>query len=161
MKRFLLLLALVGLVMPRLNICMAETQKQHLIVHQKSGDKVYFDLQETPVTTFKDGQLVITTSSETIYYPLADVSKYTYEGISEGIDNVLAPGMIEISHNNEVVMVKGMPADAEMAIYSIDGKLLASCRAVAGKTAMLTLTPFPAGIYIVQAGGTSYKIEKR
>lgn len=161
MKRFLLLFALVGLLMPRINTCVAETQKQHLIVHQKSGDKVYFDLEETPVTTFKDGQLVITTSSETIYYPLSDVSKYTYEGISEDLKNVLAPGIIEIRHNNEIVTVDGLPEDAEMAIYSIDGKLLASCRAKAGKTAMLTLTPFPAGIYIVTAGGTSYKIERR
>jgi len=161
MKRFLLFFALVGLVLPRLNVCVAETQKQHLVVHQKSGEKVYFDLQETPVTTFKDGQLVITTSSETIYYPLSDVSKYTYEGISEDLDNMLAPGVIEISHNNEVVMVKGLPTDALMAVYTIDGKMVASCRAVAGKTAMLVLTPFPAGIYIVNAGGTSYKIEKR
>ncbi len=39
----------------------AQTATQRLVVWQKSGEKVYFDISELPETTFEDGQLVITT----------------------------------------------------------------------------------------------------
>ena len=54
----LLLLFCAGLTMQ------AQTPKQQLVVWQKNGDKVRFDLAELPETTFKNGQLVVTTSTQ-------------------------------------------------------------------------------------------------
>ena len=161
MKKLLLLLLLFGMVLPRIEMRAADQTKQHLVLHLKSGEKVYFDMEDLPVTTFDKGQLVITYAAGTIYYALSDVSKYTYEGNFVGLENVLAPGTIQVRHNNEVVAIDGLPDNAVMSIVTMDGKLLGSRRAKKGVTTMLTLSPYPAGIYIINAGGTSFKVEKR
>ena len=161
MKRVVLFLLLLGVLMPCVETRAEEQPKQQLVVHLKSGEKVYFDMEDLPVTTFDKGQLVITYAAGTIYYALSDVSKYTYEGNFVGLENVLAPGTIQVRHNNEVVAIDGLPDNAEMSIITMDGKLLGSRRAKKGVTTMLTLSPYPAGIYIINAGGTSFKVEKR
>lgn len=160
MKKLILLFAFLGIVLPCMTVH-ADDSKQHLVVHLKSGEKVYFDMEDLPVTTFDKGQLVITYAAGTIYYALSDVSKYTYEGNFVGLENVLAPGTIQVRHNNEVVAIDGLPDNALMSIVTMDGKLLGSRRAKKGVTTMLTLSPYPAGIYIINAGGTSFKVEKR
>ena len=58
-----------------------------LKVWKKDKSTVLYALSEQPVTTFSNGKLVIKTSSATIEYPLADVLRYTYEGVETGIDN--------------------------------------------------------------------------
>ena len=151
----------MGAVLPCTTVCADEQSKQLLVVHLRSGEKVYFDLEDQPVTTFDKGQLIITHAAGTIFYALSDMSKYTYEGNFVGLDNVLAPGTIQVRHNNEVVAIDGLPDNALMSIITVDGKLLGSRRAKKGITTMLSLSPYPAGIYIINAGGTSFKIEKR
>ena len=47
-------------------------------VWQADGTVVTFSLDEEPVTTYADGNLIIKTSKETITYPLENVRKYTY-----------------------------------------------------------------------------------
>jgi hypothetical protein len=49
-----------------------------LLVWQADGKIVAFSLDEEPVTTYSEGNLVITTTSKTITYPLEQVRKYTY-----------------------------------------------------------------------------------
>lgn len=55
--------------------------EQRLVVLKKDGTKAFYDLVEKPVTTFSDGQLVVTTSQATAYYPLNEIVRYTYEGL--------------------------------------------------------------------------------
>ena len=73
----------------------AQEATQRLVVWQKSGEKVYFDLAEEPETTFEDGKLVITTTKTTVFYQLENVLRYTYEGPMTGIGGPkLKPGEI-------------------------------------------------------------------
>ena len=58
---------------------------QRLVVLKKDGTKVFYDLVEKPKTTFSDGQLVVTTSQATAYYPLDEIVRYTYEGAYDEI----------------------------------------------------------------------------
>ena len=50
---------------------------------------------------------------------------------------------------------------ANVAIYAADGKLLISRQAVGGQTTVLPMTAFPAGNYIINAGGASFKFVKQ
>ena len=49
-----------------------------LLVWQADGKVVAFSLDEEPVTTYSNGNLIITTTSKTVTYPLEQVRKYTY-----------------------------------------------------------------------------------
>ena len=76
-----------------------------LQVWQADGEVVTFDLDEEPVTTYADGNLVIKTSKKTITYPLEKVKKFTYFipsnillGDADGNGVVEAADVIEVSN---------------------------------------------------------------
>ena len=136
---------------------------QKLNVHMMDGQVVTFLLDKEPVTTFEPGKLIIQTSGDApIMYLLENVRKYTYEGLPEGIDApIVAPGTIMVRQGKDMVAIDGLPDKANVAIYAADGKLLISRQTVGGQTTVLPMTAFPAGNYIINAGGASFKFVKQ
>ena len=140
-----------------------EQPVQKLNVHMMDGQVVTFLLDQEPVTTFEPGQLILQTSGDApIMYLLENVRKYTYEGLPEGIDSpVVTPGSILIRQNNEMMLIDGLPDKANVAVYTMDGKMLFTKRAVAGQSTMLIMGTYPAGTYIIHAGGASFKFVRQ
>ena len=140
-----------------------EQPVQKLNVHMMDGQVVTFLLDQEPVTTFEPGQLILQTSGDApIMYLLENVRKYTYEGLPEGIDSpVVTPGSILIRQNNEMMLIDGLPDKANVAVYTTDGKMLFTKRAVAGQSTMLIMGTYPAGTYIIHAGGASFKFVRK
>ena len=136
---------------------------QKLNVHMMDGQVVTFLLDQEPVTTFEPGQLILQTSGDApIMYLLENVRKYTYEGLPEGIDSpVVTQGGILIRQNNEMMLIDGLPDKANVAVYTMDGKMLFAKRAVAGQSTMLIMGTYPAGTYIIHAGGASFKFVRK
>ena len=136
---------------------------QKLNVHMMDGSQLQFLLTDEPVTTFEPGKLIIQTSGDApIMYLLENVRKYTYEGLPEGIDApIVAPGTIMVRQGKDMVAIDGLPDKADVAIYAADGKLLISRQAIGGLTTVLPMTALPAGNYIINAGGASFKFVKQ
>ena len=136
---------------------------QKLNVHMMDGQVVTFLLDQEPMTTFEPGKLIIQTSGDApIMYLLENVRKYTYEGLPEGIDApIVAPGTIMVRQGKDMVALDGLPDKTTVSIYSAEGKLLVSRQAVGGQTTVLPMTVFPAGNYIINAGGASFKFVKQ
>lgn len=159
-KTFLLFLSLALMALP-MRAQDAEQPAQRLIVWKMDGTKVYFELTDEPVTTFADGSLIITANSGVFSYPLAQMAKYTHEGLSEGTDlPAIAPGDVIVRQNNEALLIEGLPENLLVEVYSMDGKLILSQRAVGGQPTLLVLTAHPAGTYIINAGSASFKFVK-
>ena len=140
-----------------------EQPVQKLNVHMMDGTVVSFLLDEEPVTKFEPGQLIIQTSGDApIIYLIENVRKYTYEGLPEGIDApIAAPGTIVVRQGKDMVALDGLPDKTTVSIYSADGKLLVSRQAIGRQTTVLPMTAFPAGNYIINAGGASFKFVKQ
>ncbi len=140
-----------------------EQPVQKLNVHMMDGQVVTFLLDQEPVTTFEPGQLILQTSGDApIIYLLENVRKYTYEGLPEGIDApVVAPGTILIRQNNEMMLIDGLPDKANVAVYNVDGKLLFTQQATGGQSTSIVMSAYPAGNYIINAGGASFKFVKQ
>lgn len=135
---------------------------QKLNVWKMDGTQIQFLLNDEPTTTFENGNLVITTNQGVFSYPLAQMSKYTHEGLPEGIDvPTVAPGDILVRQNNEAMLIEGLPDNQLVEVYSADGKLILSQRAAAGQSTLLNLTTQPQGTYIVSIGSTSFKFVKQ
>lgn len=137
------------------------TPDQRLIVHLRTGENVIFDLNETPVTTFENNYLVITSSTTKVMYPIEDVATYTFEGIviPEAIESV-RPNTLLIRMTNEQVTIKGLKEQAVVELFTVNGQPLVSMQATAGQT-VVPLHAYPAGIYIINAGDVSYKFVKQ
>lgn len=140
-----------------------EQPVQKLNVHMMDGQVVTFLLDQEPVTKFEPGQLILQTSGDApIIYLLENVRKYTYEGLPEGIDApVVAPGTILIRQNNEMMLIDGLPDKANIAVYNVDGKLLFTQQATGGQSTSIVMSAYPAGNYIINAGGASFKFVKQ
>ena len=159
MKRHLLttlLLIFVSL------ITFAQDATQRLVVWQKSGEKVYFDLNEEPETTFEGTQLVIKTNTTTVYYQLENVLRYTYEGTMTAIDGPkLKPGEVRFMQGSDQMAFDGLPDGTTLEVYSLDGKKIFTKQALGGQRTVLSLASHPAGTYIVKVGDATYKFLKR
>ena len=139
-----------------------EQPVQRLNVHMMDGSQLQFLLTDEPVTTFENGNLVITTNQGVYSYPLAQMKMYTHEGIPEGIDlPTVAPGDILVRQNNEMMLIDGLPDNTQVEVYSADGKLILSQHAVGGQSTLINLANQPQGTYIVNVGQTSFKFVKQ
>ena len=140
-----------------------EQPVQKLNVHMMNGQVVTFLLDQEPVTTFEPGKLIIQTSGDApIMYLIEIVRKYTYEGLPEGIDApIVAPGTIMVRQGKDMVAIDGLPDKANVAIYAADGKLLFTQQATGGQSTSIVMNAYPAGNYIINAGGASFKFVKQ
>lgn len=136
---------------------------QRLVVWQKSGQKVYFDLTEEPETTFEDGNLVIRTSRTTVSYPLTNVLRYTYEGgtITDVGDVKMRPGEVRFLQNAEQMAFDGLQDGTILEVYTLDGVKIKTVKAQGGQRTVVSLADQAAGTYIVKAGEATYKFMKR
>ncbi len=140
----------------------AQEEVQRLVVWQKSGEKVYFDLTEEPKTTFDDGKLVITTNTVQTSYKLSDIVRYTYEGHMPDINpSSITPNQVIFRQGKDMMSFDGLPEGTRIELYSLDGKMLSTQQASSGKTAVVSLAAQPAGIYIVKVNDATYKFMKR
>lgn len=136
------------------------TMAQRLIIWQKDGSKVSYNLDEQPKTTFTSEDLVITTATSTISYPLAKIQRYTYEGAQLSVRDVKSQG-ISISHNGDLIIVKGMTSGKNVTVYSMDGVQLLSKLSDGAEQLSLSLSSLPMGAYIIKADEITYKFMKR
>ena len=136
------------------------TLAQRLVIWQKNGTKVSYNLDEQPKTTFTAEDLVITTATATISYPLAKIQRYTYEVGALSVKDVKADG-ISISHKGDNVIVKGLTNGKSVTVYSIDGKQLMTKRSDSSDSLPLSLANLPAGVYMIKADEITYKFLKR
>ncbi len=97
-----ILYVLVLMAIPSL----AKADDMILQILQSDGQVYSINLSDEPVTTYSDGNLVITTKKTTITYPLEKVSRYTYVSAS-GIE---APEAVRasFSQNGEELFLKGL-----------------------------------------------------
>ncbi len=152
MRKYLLLLAVL--------LAVVSSSAQQLIVHRTTGENVVFVLSDEPVTTFDGDQLVITTSKEQVMYPLADIEKFTYANTQDntGLDEQTS---VIVRVDSEGALIEGLRENVAVELYSIDGQRLASVTAKASQPTFLPLTAYSAGMYIITAGGFSYKFVKK
>ncbi len=136
------------------------TMAQRLVIWQKDGSKVSYNLDEQPKTTFTSEDLVIITTTSTISYPLAKIQRYTYEGAQLSVRDVKAQG-ISISHDDNLIIVKGLASGKNVTVYSLDGVQLLSKLSGGTDQLTLSLSSLPLGAYIIKADEITYKFLKR
>lgn len=158
MKRILLLLLTSFVLLTFSQVVHAE--EPQLQIWLSDGQTVSIKLNEEPVTTYSDGQLIIKTTKTTITYPLEQVKKYTYTHLADGVSTL--PSMkISFSVNGETLFFNGLNPDTRIAVYSASGQLVRSLNAGQQKNVKVSVSNLPTGVYVVKVNGATYKITKR
>ena len=158
MKRKLTLMTLLLMMVVGL---WAQNTTQRLVVWQKSGEKVYFDLKETPETTFEDGLLVIRSSKTTVSYQLENILRYTYEGVTpSSIDLMPSEREVIVAKDGDGVTFRNLRDGSTVSVYSANGMLVEQRTAIAGQLLTISIAQRPAGVYVVKAGKETIKLMK-
>ena len=135
---------------------------QRLVLLKKDGTKSYYDLHEEPVTTFENGQLVLTTSKTTAYFKLSEIVRYTFEGAYDEIGKAkVRAGETVYRQGKDAMSFEGLPKGTVVELYTADGRQLSSQKTSGDATTEVSLTDQPAGTYYVKIGDAQYKFEKR
>ena len=135
---------------------------QRMVLLKKDGTKLYYDLHEEPVTTFSDGQLILTTSKTTAYFQLSEIIRYTFEGAFDEIGKAKTRGGETVYHQTRDAMsFDGLPKGTLVELYTSDGRKLSSQHTSGDTTTEVSLADQPRGTYYVKIGDAQYKFEKR
>ena len=132
-----------------------------LKVWKKDKSTVLFALAEKPVTTFSDNKLVIKTSSATIEYPLADIQRYTYEGVETGIESIESDNSVLVKQEKDKLSLRNLKAGEEVRLYNASGRLLDILKSNGTDAVIISIASRPQGMYIVKCGSETIKLMKR
>lgn len=154
MKKLLLLLTVLFAA------TVAKADDIELQVLLSDGKVVSINLNEEPKTTYKDGNLIITTTKNSVTYPLENVRRYTYVSNSVGIDSPEVLGAAFAS-DGETITFKGLKPHTQISLYNVAGQLLKTIDCGSQSQMVISASHMPTGVYIVKVNGGTYKITKR
>ena len=130
---------------------------QVLQIVKTDGQTHTINLNQEPVATYNDGNLIITTLTTTITYPLETVRKFVYFSGTEGIQNIKGE-KFEISRDGKFLTFSGTEKDADAFMFTVSGQLLKRIHIPANTSTCLSLADMPFGVYIIKVDGVTYKI---
>ena len=158
MKQRLLLLLLL---LTAMSVGMYADQLETLVVTLKDGSQTTFFLKDKPQVTFEGTDLKVTSDVGDAAFALADVLRFTYEKKDPSGINETVVDPTGVAFQDDVLVISQLKANAVVAIYALDGKLLRQLKAHRSGTYRISLSELPAGLYLVKADNVTCKITKR
>jgi len=134
-----------------------------LVVLTKDNVQHQIVLGDKPLVTFEGTYLKVTCekASSSATFNLADVIRFTYEGLDTSGVNELTEDPAEVNFQDGTLIISQLKKDATVGVYSLDGKLVRQLKARHTGTYRLSFSSFPAGVYLVKADNITYKIAKQ
>lgn len=130
---------------------------QVLQIVKADGQTHTINLNQEPVTTYQDGNLVITTINATISYPLEVVRKFIFISGTEDIQNIKGD-KFEISKDGRFLTLSGLKSDTDAYLYSVNGILMERIHVTSSTSISINLESYPIGVYMIKVDGATFKI---
>ena len=141
-------------------------ERSVLSVLMKDGTNICFYLNERPLITFVDEDVMIVSDTEEATIPRVSVERFEFlDAMPTSIEDVemtddkTAVSHVELSDNG--VSINGLKTDSQVRLYTLSGKQLASATANIDGCAYLSLQSLPTGIYLITYNQTPFKFLKR
>lgn len=141
---------------------MAEVQ-QFLVLTQGDGSVSKFALSESPVVSFDGDMLVVTCGEQSISASLLGLS-YSFteeEGEATAIHSPLTSNPSPLTSRIAFgeAQFTGLKAGAQVVVYDLNGRAIASEKASSDGKASISLSQMPQGVYIIKAQGKAIKVK--
>lgn len=131
-----------------------------MMLHLASGKQVICLLDEKPIVTFSGDELVLTTHMNKVSYQSSDVLKFTYLYVDAVSVNQVGAQQSMFSFRGNTLSVTGVESVSQIAVYSVDGMLVASGTADRNGAASIVLPEQPGMVYVVKTSIANFKITK-
>lgn len=141
-------------------------ERSVLSVLMKDGTNICFYLNERPLITFVDEDVMIVSDTEEATIPRVSVERFEFlDAMPTSIEDVeMTDDKTTVSHvelSDNGVSINGLKTDSQVRLYTLSGKQLASATASIDGCAYLSLQSLPAGIYLITYNQTTFKFLKR
>lgn len=139
-------------------LCMSAEEFNALVLHLASGSKVSIMLDQKPIVTFADEELVISTQSDVIRYQATDVSSFTYTSDSDAGIEVSSHDATSFSITGDVFRATCLVPNTKVFVYTVDGTQIISGKTDSNGNLSLPLPREKGKIYIVKSSVANFKI---
>ena len=134
--------------------------KYNFVVWFHDGGKVSLPMDEHPVVTYSDGNIVVSASNSGGEYAHAAVRKFTIEEEvlqdSETTDVAVAERDAQWQSLGDVMRFSTCTPGERVAVYNATGQLVAQYAISSDGTLQIPLLQFEEGIYIVKIQSITY-----
>lgn len=139
---------------------LAKAESKMLVVTAMDGTQSKYLLDEMPQVRIEKPYLVISARGASVSFPLEKLQHMHYEKATDEATAIEEIVVLDKKAGREHIDFSNLPADANVSIYTLDGKLLYNLRPAPGKTLSLPLNALQSGIYLVKVNDVTYKIQK-
>lgn len=150
-KRLFLFLALLLFVVTGL-------KAQTLVLHHADGTTTDVQLYLMPRIQFQNDRVLITSSVLDMDYPKENVLRFSYKGVSSGIESV--KDKAEFSRENSQLVFHGIQQSDKVAVYNVNGIRVPVTLSRQGNDVSLPLSAIPSGVYVLNVNGRTSKFTK-
>lgn len=140
---------------------MAEEVSVNLVVWSKTGGQVAYALVEEPKLTFTEANLIITTESVEVKFPIDDIRRITYEASDYSAIRDIETDKISFSVNGELLVFPSLKANSTVSLFLLNGTPLFRKTVQTAGEYSLQISNLNAGVYIVRVNGITYKFIKK
>ena len=131
-----------------------------LVLHMANGKLVTYLLDDLPIVTFEDDELVITTPNHVVSYQDGDVVKFTYSYVdpSKVSQTTMSDTMFKFEGN--VLCAYNLEPLSDVSVFSVDGALITSAKTGANGEITLSIPQQSGNVVVVKTSVANFKIMK-
>lgn len=141
------------------------TPVHYLVVSMDDNSESRFALADAPRITFSNGDLLVECQGSTLSFALDAVKDYHFavDNVPTGIKTTTTATDADTKPVISLgkATFNGLRQGDIVAVYAMDGNLIATSRAGNDGQIVVDLSSLPTGIYILKAPNKSYKIQNR
>lgn len=136
------------------------SESYKLRIKLKDGSQEEMELRYKPVITFSDGNLKISTDSYTC--ALADIETFRFYD-SQDVATEINTGKTAARYviDGNTMTIYGVEEDIRTSVYDMSGRRQNATVTHEADITRIDLGGLPGGLYIIQAGNRTLKINKR
>ena len=130
-----------------------------IVIYAKDGTRSVYSLNEHPKVFFDSDHVLLKTDDTQIMYPISQMLKIVFEDPTSLND--LSKSQIGYTLRDNQIIIEGLSVGNKVMIYNTAGLLCASFIAGSDGCLDISLDSLPTNIYIVKAGDTTIKFQKK
>ena len=138
----------------------AKAEQKMLVITAMDGTQTKYLLEGMPRVNIEKPYLIISAGGASVSLPLEQLQHIHYEKATDEATAIEEIKMLDEKNSRERIDFNNLPVNANVSIYTLDGKLLYNVLATQGKTLSLPLGSLQSGIYLVKVNDVTYKIQK-
>lgn len=133
--------------------------EENVVVTDVNGEKISFLLSSSPIVSFNEQSLIITTDNETVFYPISEYRSFTIENVqSDLVDVTNSHQNPSFYFNEENLVANGLEPSSKVSVYNVLGILISEGSTDENGSLILPLNANKASIYVVSTSVGSFKV---